>query len=84
MKKAWYVRFTAQIGPGSIAPAATYLCSEFHPMAPTYFKQWTSKAASQITLSTGAIIQPEAILIEFLYELPLEVAKARYPQEILQ
>jgi hypothetical protein len=82
MKKVWYVRFTAQLGPGSIAPAAKYLCSESHPMDPTYFKQWTSEVAYQISLATGAIIQPEGILIEFLYELPYEVAKARYPQEI--
>lgn len=81
-KKVWYVRFTAQLGPSSVAPAATYLCSESHPMDPTFFKQWTSDVAYKIGLTTGAIVQPERVLIDFLYELPYEVAKARYPQEI--
>ena len=79
MRKAWYVRLTIPIRPNKQTTACSYLCSETHPMDPDYFRRWSSESARNIGLATGSIVRPEDILIDFLYELPIEVAKVRFP-----
>jgi hypothetical protein len=52
-----------------------------HPLMPEVYLERTKKLATQISLKSGQIIPDEAIAYISIHELPIEVAKARWPED---
>ena len=54
---------------------------EQHPLMPDVYNERTKKLAMQISLMAGRPISNEEIAYIALHELPIEVAKARWPED---
>jgi len=78
-KRYWYIHFHTNAGPG-----ASYAATEGHPLHPEHFKKWATQTVHQASLATKIIIHPESLVIDFLYELPEEVAKAVFPKDFTE
>jgi hypothetical protein len=78
-KRYWYVRYNCQAGPG-----ASYAAIEGHPLHPEHFKKWSTQTAHQAGLATKFLVQPESVIIDWVYELPEEVARAVFPKDFIQ
>lgn len=53
-----------------------------HPLHPEGLEQVQQDAGRQLTvLKRGQLVDPRAVSITWLYELPGDVAKARWPQD---
>jgi hypothetical protein len=70
----WYIKFSTSAGPG-----ACFVQTDLHPFHPAFFNAWAQETARAKSMATRAIVQPDSVIIDFLYEVPQEVAKARYP-----
>jgi hypothetical protein len=76
MKCYYHIVFNTPFGPGTF-----FYKGEQHPLMPNVYQQRTGSLASQFSLKTGSFVAPEAIEYIALHELPIEVAKARWPED---
>jgi len=74
--KFYYIRFTTNAGPG-----ADFVKTKTHPFHPDFYANWTDMVANKASLVTGVIVKSEQVIVDFLYELPEEVARLRFPKE---
>jgi hypothetical protein len=76
MTSYWYIRFSTSAGPG-----ACFVQTELHPLHPAFLSTWARETARAKSMATKAIVQPDSVIIDFLCEVPLEVAQIRYPDQ---
>ena len=72
----FYIHFQTPAGPG-----ADFIRTKTHPLHPDFYNNWARMIAGQVALVTKVLIKPEEVIIDFLYELPEEVARARFPKD---
>lgn len=71
----WYLHFAYPGGCG-----AQIVVSPCHPFHPDFLENWMTRVAREISQTGKIIVQPETVTIDFMHELPQEVAKARFPK----
>lgn len=71
-----YVTFMTPIGGGT-----KFYRGDTHIMDPGAMDTFTKDLAHKVTLQTGNITPPQAIMVMGWYDLPESVARARWPQD---
>jgi hypothetical protein len=76
--KYYHIAFSTPFGPGTY-----FYRGESHPFMPKEYDERTEKIASNLSIQYAKNISPTAIIYTSVIELPLEVAKARWPEDFL-
>jgi hypothetical protein len=72
----FHISFSSPFGFGTF-----FYKGKEHPLMPEVYKDRTKKLADDVYYQTKQLIRPEAIVFIGLHELPLEVAKAKWPED---
>ena len=79
MKKYQYYYVTF-LTPNTL-PGATFIRDTEHPLHPEVLANVTQYLATQVGLVTGQITDAGSVVITNVIELPLSVAKAKWPKD---
>jgi hypothetical protein len=74
--KHYYIAFSSPCGFGTL-----FYRGKEHPLAPNAYADRINGLANKINIKFGAQIMPESIVYLNIVELPLEVAKERWPED---
>jgi hypothetical protein len=74
--KYFHIAFNTPFGPGTY-----FYRGDNHPFMPKEYDERTEKIASNLSIQYAKNISPTAIIYTSIIELPLEVAKARWPED---
>jgi hypothetical protein len=77
--KYFHIAFNTPFGPGTY-----FYRGDNHPFMPKEYDERTEKIASNLSIQYAKNISPTAIIYTSVIELPLEVAKARWPEDFME
>ena len=76
----YYISYISPVGPGGY-----FYNGSKHPLDPVVFEESRKKIAGEFSVQMmkvgGGFMPPDAIVYVSLTELPIEVAKARWPKD---
>jgi hypothetical protein len=74
--KYYHIAFWTPMGAGTL-----FYRGKEHPLMPDAYKEKVTSLIGQLNIKCGQSFPPEAVVYTSLHELPLEVAKARWPED---
>jgi len=77
--KYYHIAFNTPFGPGTF-----FYRGEGHPLMPNTYIDRTSGIASKLSLQYATNVAPEAVVYMAIDELPIEVARARWPEDFVE
>jgi hypothetical protein len=74
--KYYHIAFNTPLGPGTY-----FYRGESHPFMPKEYDERTSKLANSLSIQYAKQISPTSIIYMSVIELPIDVARARWPED---